>query len=109
MHFFVAHKHFGFHGLRMRTHDRILRLNFTRFLQENESLVLIQGTENLTDQKFRIDTEGDASFVGELRLDDLGYTRTSSTAVRVIGHQAIWYDGTAFSCGKYIITNQLSK
>jgi len=89
----------AFHGLRMRTNDRILRLNFTRFLQENENLVLIQGTENLTDQKFRIDTEGDAFFEGSLRLLDLGYDGTSSTAVRVRGDETIWYDGTAFSWG----------
>jgi len=89
----------AFHGLRMRTNDQILRLNFTRFLQENENLVLIQGTENLTDQKFRIDTEGDAFFEGSLRLLDLGYNGTSSTAVRVRGSEALWYDGTAFSWG----------
>jgi len=91
-----------FHGLKMRSpSDQILRLNFTRFgpFPEWENMSLIQGVENQTDEKFKIDTEGDAFFEGSLRLLDLGYAGSSSIAMRVRGDEAIFYNGTAFSWG----------
>ena len=81
------------------TGEQLLRLNFTKFSSNAQNNPLIQGVENLTDEKFKIDIEGDAFFEGSLRLLDLGYTGSSSVAARVRGDEAIWYDGTAFSWG----------
>lgn len=81
------------------TGEHLLRLNFTKFSSNAQNNPLIQGVENLTDEKFKIDIEGDAFFEGSLRLLDLGYTGSSSIAARVRGDEAIWYDGTAFSWG----------